>query len=386
MSGSLRQRSPGSWELKFESAANAAGTRKTVYRTVKGTKRQAQAMLVELLGAAAKGGLIDPSKETLGGFLVQWDRDWAAINVSPKTRERWAQLTVNQIIPRLGGAPLQRIKPSHLAELYATLMREGGVGGGPLASRTVGHVHRLLRRALGHALAWNLVQTNPAAVARPPRLLDSEISIPAEWEIATMLKHLSERDRQLYTLGVLALATGARRGELCALVWRDFDAEAGMLRIERSLETTKEAGIRIKSTKTKNGRRAIGISASAIEALRAHWKAQAEERLSCGLGRATPEDSIFAMADGSPLKPNTLSRDWLRSAGAVGRPINLHSLRHHHASNLIAAGVDILTVSRRLGHASPTITLGVYGHLYPAADDKAAVAIEAMFARVRSEK
>ena len=382
MSGSLRQRSPGSWELKLEAPADATGKRKTIFCTVRGSKREAQARLVELLGESARGELVDHSKETLGQFLFRWDRDWVTINVSPKTRERWTQLAVNQITPRLGGAPLQRIKPSHLTELYATLTREGGVGGGPLASRTVGHCHRLLRRALGHALAWGLIQTNPAAVARPPRLLDSEIAIPGEGEIAAMLKHLSERDRQLYTLGVLALATGARRGELCALAWKDFDAEAGILRIERSLETTKEEGLRVKSPKTKHGRRAIGISASAIEALRAHWKAQAEERLSCGLGRATPEDSIFAIADGSPLKPNTLSRDWLRSTGAIGRAINLHSLRHHHASNLIAAGVDILTVSRRLGHASPTITLGVYGHLYPAADDKAALAIEAMFKRV----
>jgi integrase len=195
---------------------------------------------------------------------------------------------------------------------------------------------------------------------------------------------LGERNRLLCALAVTALATGARRGELCALAWKDFDAEAGMLRVERSLETTKEEGLRIKSPKTKHGRRAISLPGLAIEELRAHWKAQQEERLACGLGRATPDDPIFAMADGSPLKPNALSRDWLVATAAVGRPINLHSLRHHHASNLIAAGVDILTVSRRLGHASPTITLGVYGHLYPNTDDKAARAIEAMFERVRT--
>jgi integrase len=155
------------------------------------------------------------------------------------------------------------------------------------------------------------------------------------------------------------------------------------LRIERSLETTREEGLRVKSPKTRHGKRTISISASAIEALRAHWKAQQEGRLALGLGRATPVDFIFAMWDASPLKPDTLSKDWLRATGAaVGRPINLHSLRHHHVSSLISAGADILTVSRRLGHASSTITLSVYGHLYPNADDKAAQATEAMFARV----
>jgi integrase len=150
------------------------------------------------------------------------------------------------------------------------------------------------------------------------------------------------------------------------------------------LETTK-AGLRIKSPKTRHGRRTISVPASVVEELRAHWKAQQEHRLALGLGRASADDLIFAMADGSPYRPNTLSRDWLRATGAVGRPINPHSLRHHHASNLIAAGIDILTISRRLGHANPSITLGVYGHLYPNTDDCAAQVIEAMFARVRAE-
>ena len=261
-------------------------------------------------------------------------------------------------------------------------MREGGVGGKPLAPVTVGHCHRLLRRALGHAAAWGLIQQNPAAVARPPRVADQEIEIPSEAEIATVLKRLREHNRRLYALAVLALSTGTRRGELCALTWKDFDDKAGTLRIERSLETTSEEGLRVKGPKTRHGRRTISLPAPAIEELRAHWRAQGGERLALGLGRATPDDLIFAMPDGSPLKPDTLSKDWLRATRAVGRSINLHSLRHHHASNLIAAGVDVLTISRRLGHASPTITLGVYGHLYPNADDRAAQAIEAMFARV----
>jgi integrase len=386
MSGHIRRRSANSWEIKFESGVDpATGKRATKYVSVRGTKKAAQARLVELLNDAARGTLVDPNRETLGEFLIRWDRDWVAVGVSAKTRERWAQLRVTQIAPCLGAASLQNIKAAHLAELYGRLMREGGVGGKPLAPVTVGHCHRLLRRAFGHAVTWGLIQQNPAAAVRPPRVAEQEIEIPSETEIAAVLGHLGERNRLLYALAVLALATGARRGELCGLVWKDFDAARGLLKVERSLETTKEEGIRVKSPKTKHGRRAISLSASAIEELRAHWTAQQQERLALGLGRATPDDPILTMADGSALKPNTLSRDWLRATAAVGRPINLHSLRHHHASNLIRAGVDILTVSRRLGHGSPTVTLAIYGHIYPNADDRAAQAIEAMFARVRAE-
>jgi integrase len=384
--GHIRRRSPGSWELKFEAGFDpATGKRTTQYRSFKGTKRQAEAALVTLLNQVSNGMLVDHHRETLGEFLTRWNHDWCVTNVSPKTRERWQQLAVLQIIPRLGSMPLQRIKASHLATLYATLSREGSISGGPLAPRTVGHVHRLLRRALGHAVAWGLLATNPAATARPPRLADTEIAIPDEAEIATMLEHLRHYNRTLYALGVLALASGARRGELCALRWQDFDAEAGTMRVERSLETTRE-GLRTKSPKSKHGRRTISLTASAVEALRGHWRNQQEERLARGLGRATSDDLLFTTPDGAPLKPDTLSRNWLRLTAMVGRPINLHSLRHHHASTLIAAGADILAISRRLGHSSPTITLTVYGHLIAGTDDKAAQAIEALFGRIANAK
>jgi integrase len=79
------------------------------------------------------------------------------------------------------------------------------------------------------------------------------------------------------------------------------------------------------------------------------------------------------MWDGSPRKPNALTNDWLRASAVIGRRISLHALRHTHASSLIAAGVDILTISRR------------HGHLYGNTDDKAAQAVEAMFARIGTE-
>ena len=120
-------------------------------------------------------------------------------------------------------------------------------------------------------------------------MTQQEIEIPTETEVAAVLDRLGRRNRQLHALAVTALATGARRGELCASTRKDFDAKAGELRIERSLETTA-GGLRIKSPKTKHGRRTIGIPAPAVAELQGHWKRQQEERLACGLGRSGPDE------------------------------------------------------------------------------------------------
>ena len=150
MSGHIRRRGERSWELKFDLGIDPV-TRKrdTRYVSVKGSKREAQAKLTELLSEAARGVLVDASKETLGAFMERWDRDWASHNVSPKTVERYRQLITNQVKPILGSTLVQKIKPINLNTLYAKLLQSGGIEGGPLAPLTVGHVHRLLRRSSG---------------------------------------------------------------------------------------------------------------------------------------------------------------------------------------------------------------------------------------------
>jgi integrase len=148
------------------------------------------------------------------------------------------------------------------------------------------------------------------------------------------------------------------------------------VRVECSLEETA-ARLRIKPPKTRQGLRTISLPKSTVETLRDHHRCQLEQRLSLGLGRPGSEDWVFQAPDGSPCPPDKLSRDW----GNVVRDRKLprvmfHALRHSHASALIAAGVDIVTVSRRLGHGSPAITLGVYAHLFDRTDALAAQAIE----------
>ena len=150
MNGHIRRRGERSWELKFDAGVDPlTGKRLTRYHSFKGTKREAKAELVKLVNAVNTGTYVDPSKATLGEFLDRWERDWAAINVSPKTLERYRELLRVHVRPRLAALPTQKLQPVHLAELYAKLLNEQH-----RAPRTVGHVHRVLHKALAVAMEW----------------------------------------------------------------------------------------------------------------------------------------------------------------------------------------------------------------------------------------
>jgi integrase len=384
MTGHIRRRGKSSWEIKFDLGRDPITSKRRIrYHSFKGTKRQAEVEAARLISAAATGSYIDPSRITVAQFIAHWEANWAAGNVSPKTFERYCELLRKHVRPYLGAIGLQKLRPATLAELYARLQREGRGDGEGLAARTVGHVHRVLHRALGHATQWGLVQQNVASLVSPPRVPSIEVSILRSNELNDLLKRL--RGRSVYAIATLALATGMRRGELLALRWKDVDFERGLLQVEQSLEATKD-GLRIKSPKTHHGRRSITLPSSTIGDLRLRWKKQLERRLALGLRTVPGEELVFGNCEGGPLHPAAVTKEWSRAMTAIGMAnITLHTLRHTHASQLIAAGVDVLTVSRRLGHGSPAITLTVYGHLFSNSDDRVARIVEATFAKARTE-
>jgi integrase len=116
-----------------------------------------------------------------------------------------------------------------------------------------------------------------------------------------------------------------------------------------------------------------------VGVLREHRKDMLEQALRLGIGKVADDALLFAAADGGPLSPNAVSAAWAHFADNIGQPdVTFHALRHTHASQLIATGkVDIVTISKRLGHAKPDTTLRVYAHMFHRSDDKAAAAIDA---------
>jgi integrase len=124
------------------------------------------------------------------------------------------------------------------------------------------------------------------------------------------------------------------------------------------------------------------LPASVAAELRSLRLKQQEQRLALGLGKDDPDALVFRRLSGAPIRPDNVSGEWRRLVKVLKLPkVTLHAWRHTHASHLIQMGTDVLTISRRLGHGSPSITLNVYAHLLPGSDDRAAEGIDAAFSK-----
>jgi integrase len=365
--GAIDQRGPDRWRLRWRVAD------KRFSKTVRGPKKAAQMELRRLLESADRGVHVAPVRTSLAEYL----RSWLASNsqITPKTRERYRQLAEHQIIPHLGATLLQNLRPTQILEWHQMLLREGGASGRPLSARTVGHAHRVLHRGLERAVRLELISRNVTRAVRAPKIEANEVAILSAEQITDVLFRL--HGHPLYPIVAFALGTGMRRGEICGLAWGCIDLEAATVRVERSLEETAE-GLRFKPPKTRPGRRTISVPTNVIEVLREHRRQQLQQRLLLGLGRPDSDEPVFTLPDGSPYPPDKLSRDWLRVVISRKLPhVMFHALRHSHVSALIAGGLDVVTVSQRIGHASPEVTLKVYAHRFVARDNSAAKVIEA---------
>ena len=222
MRGNITRRGK-SWQIKFD-VPSLDGKRQQRYATVKGTYKDAQKELTRLLGAADEGTLPDPSSSTLAEYLRAWlDRP---LGLSPKTLERYRELSERQIIHHLGATKLQKLRPEHVQQWHGALLATG------LSARTVGHAHQVLRLMLQCAVKNGTLARNVAAIHAPPKVEQSEIEILSSDQMAEVLAKLESHS--LYTIVALALATGMRRGELLGLQWGDIDLDAATLRVERS--------------------------------------------------------------------------------------------------------------------------------------------------------
>jgi integrase len=369
MKGHIRERSPGHWAIVLEQRDPSTGERKRKWHSFEGTKRGAQIECARLISAMTGGTYLEPNKTTLAEFLERW-LDHIKSQVSPKTHERYSGLAKQNIIPAIGAVHLSKLKPAQISAAYTKALIK-------LAPRTVGHMHRVLKQALGQAVKWEVLNRNPADAVDPPQVEWQPMQTYDFAQTADLLDQV--RDNILFVPVLLTVFCGLRRGEICALKWRNIDLTNGQMSVAGSVEQTKggkSKGLRFKSPKSGKGR-TVALPETVIEELKAYRVRRAQEFLRLGVG-LSDDDLVVSHEDSSVMAPIYISQNWPRFLERTTLPrIRFHDLRHTHATHLLASGVHPKIASERLGHSKVGVTLDLYSHVIPGMQEDAAATVDA---------
>jgi integrase len=344
------------------------GKRDQRWVTVRGSRRDAEKKLAELLHRKYIENPASAGDVTLGEFINRWLSEYAEPSLSATTSMHYHSKLRCHIIPRLGSLPLSKLTPPVLQRHYAFLVAAGRVmDGGPLSHSSVRHTHVILSNVLEHALKWGYLYRNPAKAVRPPRVERKEMRVWDNIQVIQFFKEVREHpDFSIYfQLFYVDFFSGLRLSEILALKWGDVDLDSGEVGIRRTVHQLHNGSIVYQSPKSIRSRRTIVLPGSAVEVLKRHYQAHAGYRTILGT-TLKDSDFIFAGPDGRPFKPATISQAFRRMVRISGLPkIRFHDIRHTHASLLIKQGVNPKIIQERLGHASIQTTFDVYGHLYP---------------------
>ena len=391
MRDGIIQRGKNSFAFIVELGRGANGKRIQKWVTVRGTRKDAKRERDKMRVQKEEGSYVVPTNETLGEFLTAWLVHVKA-TVSGKTFEEYERIVNRYLIPRLGHVALKKLNATQIQSYYLWLQGKTDdvrtEGKGALAPRTIQHHHVLLKSALDRAVKWNRIPRTPmkddAVIA--PKAQDSEARALTKEQTAKVIE--LSRPKRYYIAVLVALFTGMRRGEICALKWKNVDLDKGSLLVVETLEEVKtrvdgmpQSVLTFKPPKTKRGRRKIALPSIAVEELRRYKAQQAKEKLMMGPGYQD-DGLVFCNVDGTPYRPNLLTVNYAslirRAPAKYGlQGTNFHSLRHTHATRLLEQGVHIKVVSERLGHATVSITLDVYSHVSEGIQEDAAEKMDA---------
>jgi integrase len=240
-------------------------------------------------------------------------------------------------------------------------------------SRAIRDSHILLKKALKQAVRWRLVRQNVLEDVEPPELPTPRVEV---WSASEARAFLAVAEGDAYgALWLVALATGMRKGELLALRWCDIDPLRSLLQVERNVALT-ENGYSFGEPRAKTGRRMISLPSSCLTVLDALRSGDLSE---AGADNSWQLDTtlVFSSTTGTLIDQRNVDRQFAKLVRVAGlKRITFHGLRHTHAALLLQNGVNVKTVSARLGHASAQVTLATYAHLLLGTDEQAAAAIE----------
>lgn len=361
------ERRRGDYYVVIDHGVDAlTGKRRRKWQKAGTRMRAAQQLLNELLEAHETNTYLEPDRMTLAEYLTDTWLPTVRNEIRFSTYDSYRRNIEIHVVPALGDARLQAVRPIDLTRFYTDLLESGRRDGrGGLSAKSVRNIHQVLRKAFDDAVGLLYLRSNPAVGAKPPKPSRAASASIQYWTTGELLLFLDANgDHHQWSLWYVAANSGMRRGELLGLRWRDVDLDARWLSVRNSIISVGYE-ITTSDPKTARGERTIDLDRRTVEVLRAHRDRQRTVRQDVGAGYHD-QDLVFCRPDGTPNQPDLVTQAFDRRVARTDVPrIRFHDLRHTHATIMLMAGIPPKVVSERLGHASVAFTMDVYGHVIP---------------------
>lgn len=390
MVGNIEKRGENSYRLRVSGGYTGDGQRIIYKKTVQATnKKEAQKELALFISEIETGQALSAKKMRFRDYADFWINNYAIPNLSPKTYERYKSMLKARILPYLGNMYLDKIQPMQLMYLYqelseCTYVRKNVTY--KLSAKTVLEHHRLIHSMLQQAMYWQMVPYNAASRVRPPKAKKPHINFYDDVQTIALIKALEGEELKFRVIILLTIFTGLRRGEVLGLEWNDISFKNSSVSVRQASQYVPTIGIYTKDPKTETSNRVISIPESITKLLREYQRKQMEQRLKLG-DKWILTNRVFVQFDGKPMHPDTITKWFRQFLEEKNLPhITFHGLRHTHATLLISQGLDVRTVSNRLGHAQTSTTLNIYAHSFARMDREASEKLDNLLYREDTKK
>ncbi|MGI1659590.1 MAG: tyrosine-type recombinase/integrase [Desulfitobacterium sp.] len=379
MAGNITKLKDGSYRLRYRDCSTNVQAK---------TDRAAEKLLAKFITEVDAGDFTQPSKVTFKEFVEKWQKNYAEVELAPKTVYRYSQLLQARILPYMGDKRLDKIKPLDLLEFYNSLRikhtftkvssdgkQAPGTSEG-LSEQTIRHHHRLIAAIYEKAIKWGVYKgKNPAHHVDAPRPERRKSKCYDIEQVKAMLKALEKEELRYQVAIMVALTTGARLGEIMGLTWDCIDFDNKTIEIRQSSQYIPGKGVFTKSPKNESSKRKISVNDALLTQIKDYKKEQQDKGFLCG-----DNNALFVSWDGKPVNTYMLARWFPEFLTRNGLPrLNFHGLRHTSATFLISQGMDIETVAGRLGHSTSATTQNIYSHFLESKDKQAADLMESAF-------
>jgi integrase len=346
---SIRKRPDGRWRARYRDEAGREHARHFTRRV------DGQRWLDEVTTAVISGQYVDPraGRITFESFY----QEWSARQLWQTTTQLAMGLAARSV--PFADLPLGKVRRSHI-EQWVKGMQSAGLAPGTIRTR-----YKNVARVFRAAVDDRAIPVDPCKGVSLPavRRAEAAMQLPAADQVGALLQSADESFAAF--LGLCAFA-GLRLGEAAAVQVGDIDFLRRTLKVSRQVQRGGGSGVEVRAPKY-GSERTVFLPDGLLAML-----SQQVARRNVSDAQNVADMWLFVDSTGTlPTHQNSVSDRWrtnCKRAGVTG--FTLHDLRHFYASGLIAAGCDVVTVQRALGHAQASTTLNVYAHLWPSAEDR----------------